>query len=112
PTAKAPTIGMNPPKKVSTASAKANGTWSTTSPIPMSTASTAETRAWVRMKPLSVFHERVATSVTCAPARAPETRRTKGRKSGPSLRKKRSEEHTSELQSRFDLVCRLLLEKK
>src|SRR5207249_9934088 len=26
--------------------------------------------------------------------------------------KGRSEEHTSELQSRFDLVCRLLLEKK
>src|SRR5438067_8091290 len=35
---------------------------------------------------------------------------------GPTIRKiidgKRSEEHTSELQSRFDLVCRLLLEKK
>src|SRR5699024_11945505 len=29
-----------------------------------------------------------------------------------SSRKLRSEEHTSELQSRFDLVCRLLLEKK
>src|SRR5699024_12046236 len=28
------------------------------------------------------------------------------------LNKLRSEEHTSELQSRFDLVCRLLLEKK
>src|SRR5207249_11372884 len=27
-------------------------------------------------------------------------------------REVRSEEHTSELQSRFDLVCRLLLEKK
>src|SRR5207249_11692603 len=27
-------------------------------------------------------------------------------------REARSEEHTSELQSRFDLVCRLLLEKK
>src|SRR5699024_12228524 len=27
-------------------------------------------------------------------------------------RRPRSEEHTSELQSRFDLVCRLLLEKK
>src|SRR5207249_10557390 len=27
-------------------------------------------------------------------------------------RSHRSEEHTSELQSRFDLVCRLLLEKK
>src|SRR5438067_5129270 len=33
---------------------------------------------------------------------------------GSSLleRRCRSEEHTSELQSRFDLVCRLLLEKK
>src|SRR5699024_12843158 len=29
-----------------------------------------------------------------------------------SGRETRSEEHTSELQSRFDLVCRLLLEKK
>src|SRR5699024_12191728 len=29
-----------------------------------------------------------------------------------SLARNRSEEHTSELQSRFDLVCRLLLEKK
>src|SRR5271170_8481479 len=29
-----------------------------------------------------------------------------------SLRNTRSEEHTSELQSRVDIVCRLLLEKK
>src|SRR5699024_11883834 len=29
-----------------------------------------------------------------------------------SLNVMRSEEHTSELQSRFDIVCRLLLEKK
>src|SRR5207249_10339169 len=28
------------------------------------------------------------------------------------VQRSRSEEHTSELQSRFDLVCRLLLEKK
>src|SRR5207249_7918788 len=28
------------------------------------------------------------------------------------VKETRSEEHTSELQSRFDLVCRLLLEKK
>src|SRR5699024_11734962 len=36
------------------------------------------------------------------------------RKSAPSFVNwlGRSEEHTSELQSRFDLVCRLLLEKK
>src|SRR5207249_10233996 len=37
------------------------------------------------------------------PARLPARRRR---------RLLRSEEHTSELQSRFDLVCRLLLEKK
>src|SRR5437868_7934722 len=30
----------------------------------------------------------------------------------PDFGDDRSEEHTSELQSRFDLVCRLLLEKK
>src|SRR5207249_12096989 len=36
-----------------------------------------------------------------------------GRSSGySSWFHSRSEEHTSELQSRFDLVCRLLLEKK
>src|SRR5207249_10290034 len=38
-----------------------------------------------------------------------ETKKGKGG-SGPDIF--RSEEHTSELQSRFDLVCRLLLEKK
>src|SRR6266513_2766313 len=43
------------------------------------------------------------TSDRCsAPSTGPRTRR-----SAP-----RSEEHTSELQSRFDFVCRLLLDKK
>src|SRR5690349_22634830 len=37
----------------------------------------------------------------------PEARADVTKKAGP-----RSEEHTSELQSRRDLVCRLLLEKK
>src|SRR6476661_9786403 len=32
--------------------------------------------------------------------------------SGPRRRARRSEEHTSELQSHLNLVCRLLLEKK
>src|SRR5207249_10000568 len=36
-----------------------------------------------------------------------------GLEPGEALQRlERSEEHTSELQSRFDLVCRLLLEKK
>src|SRR5437868_8928795 len=39
--------------------------------------------------------------IACRPGRRPA-------RSGRT----RSEEHTSELQSRFDLVCRLLLEKK
>src|SRR5437868_11801963 len=34
------------------------------------------------------------------------------KKNAAPASQKRSEEHTSELQSRFDLVCRLLLEKK
>src|SRR5438067_5719510 len=38
--------------------------------------------------------------------------RSAGRAAARGRRHRRSEEHTSELQSRFDLVCRLLLEKK
>src|SRR5699024_12869573 len=34
-----------------------------------------------------------------------------GFRAHPGSQRRRSEEHTSELQSRFDLVCRLLLEK-
>src|SRR2546422_1709546 len=36
----------------------------------------------------------------------------KNRRVGPNAQRERSEEHTSELQSRLHLVCRLLLEKK
>src|SRR5688572_32550699 len=43
-----------------------------------------------------------------APAPVPCRRPTPG----PSCRRPRSEEHTSELQSQSNLVCRLLLEKK
>src|SRR5699024_12694236 len=39
-------------------------------------------------------------------------RRTAEPRPGGGAPPARSEEHTSELQSRFDLVCRLLLEKK
>src|SRR5207249_11233491 len=46
------------------------------------------------------------------PAR-PSSRCATRSAAGPAGRRAgRSEEHTSELQSRFDLVCRLLLEKK
>src|SRR2546428_1538907 len=43
----------------------------------------------------------------------PERHELLGKRAGPLAEKLvRSEEHTSELQSRSDLVCRLLLEKK
>src|SRR5207249_8202086 len=65
----------------------------------------------------------VATRATRAGSRGCPPPRTPGARSGntrpgrrparsPGRRRTRSEEHTSELQSRFDLVCRLLLEKK
>src|SRR5207249_9318860 len=46
------------------------------------------------------------------PARGRRRAARAGRVRGARDRRARSEEHTSELQSRFDLVCRLLLEKK
>src|SRR5207249_9836281 len=46
-----------------------------------------------------------------APAR-PSSALRSSRRASLRSRSRRSEEHTSELQSRFDLVCRLLLEKK
>src|SRR5687768_18054222 len=49
---------------------------------------------------------------TCLDAETPMAREP-GRVHAPSaLQRGRSEEHTSELQSRLHLVCRLLLEKK
>src|SRR5204863_2942331 len=44
--------------------------------------------------------------------RRPRRARTRTRSSRSRLAAARSEEHTSELQSRRELVCRLLLEKK
>src|SRR2546430_7365693 len=50
-----------------------------------------------------------ATCASCTTARARRSRRSHRRTSTGPLR---SEEHTSELQSQSNLVCRLLLEKK
>src|SRR5699024_11487491 len=50
-----------------------------------------------------------ANPVTAADNPSPDNGTQPHPGSSPALR---SEEHTSELQSRFDLVCRLLLEKK
>src|SRR2546427_5178767 len=44
--------------------------------------------------------------------RSPGRRRSRQARASPCSRAQRSEEHTSELQSQSNLVCRLLLEKK
>src|SRR5207249_9622965 len=57
-----------------------------------------------------IGRERKVYSVT-AWVRRIKTRETDGDWHIEVTEEERSEEHTSELQSRFDLVCRLLLEK-
>src|SRR5207253_11117307 len=52
------------------------------------------------------------TSVGAGNAAQEALRRRAGERIGRRRRAQRSEEHTSELQSRGHLVCRLLLEKK
>src|SRR3982751_539780 len=54
------------------------------------------------------LHDALPISLRRAPLRA---RRRQKRGTGVALAGPRSEEHTSELQSRLHLVCRLLLEK-
>src|SRR5207249_11370210 len=56
------------------------------------------------------FRVRVATARRAVDR--DRNRRRLRQRGGGGRRISRSEEHTSELQSRFDLVCRLLLEKK
>src|SRR5204863_1100593 len=53
----------------------------------------------------TLFRSRITPTLKHAPCRL-------GSAGKPTTRHVRSEEHTSELQSRRDLVCRLLLEKK
>src|SRR6266513_5420441 len=61
----------------------------------------------IRRPPRSTLFPYTTLFRPCPPSRRRRGRPARGGPSGT-----RSEEHTSELQSRFDLVCRLLLEKK
>src|SRR5437870_7236210 len=56
--------------------------------------------------------ERHAQRLCCRAARSTRARRCSSIAAPQTYRSGRSEEHTSELQSRGHLVCRLLLEKK
>src|SRR2546421_8396630 len=75
-------------------------------------------RAWARSDNGLPFSHSTSWKTICPPSRIgignrlrnPSDREMSTRK--PRNAATRSEEHTSELQSRSDLVCRLLLEKK
>src|SRR2546426_2434772 len=79
-------------------------------------------RGRLRRSPESIAHRRPATrhpfphaslqAPIATQAPAPRTRRRRKRVATHSRNNLRSEEHTSELQSPCNLVCRLLLEKK
>src|SRR2546422_2161217 len=81
-------------------------------------------RSWVlassqldARKPPSLFESEYPIITSNTPPWARTVRRTSGtcirsRAISGARRRSRSEEHTSELQSRLHLVCRLLLEKK
>src|SRR5207249_7584634 len=61
----------------------------------------------------TLFRSMGGKSGTSQVRRISQAEREHGIRKGTAVPwKERSEEHTSELQSRFELVCRLLLEKK
>src|SRR5207248_3911049 len=68
---------------------------------PSAPSATASSGAMARPR---FFKSSSSSRQSCALSRAPSVK--------PSSSFLRSEEHTSELQSPYDLVCRLLLEKK
>src|SRR5207249_11763935 len=78
-------------------------------PPPCSTARSRPRRAGPTCSPP---HPGPRTAISAPPSRRPRSRSRTASTASPPAAPPRSEEHTSELQSRFDLVCRLLLEKK
>src|SRR5256885_5524635 len=60
----------------------------------------------------TLFRSRAAAAARPRVSRLPRVRAAQGGGRRARLRGPRSEEHTSELQSPCNLVCRLLLEKK
>src|SRR5699024_1877231 len=71
-----------------------------------------ENKSWEKEKFASVVKDVIETGALLNNAATEPATGSPTRGGKPETVAKRSEEHTSELQSRFDLVCRLLLEKK
>src|SRR5699024_12696127 len=67
---------------------------------------------WIEIKSLNTLSRKMLLIIRKLKRSRDMNHLISHRKIYPRTLLKRSEEHTSELQSRFDLVCRLLLEKK
>src|SRR5207249_6939928 len=66
----------------------------------------------IQILTITVSAQRNAIAGPMNPKDGMRRNKRRRRRPDPTQVLARSEEHTSELQSRFDLVCRLLLEKK
>src|SRR5689334_23405790 len=69
-------------------------------------------RYWLNVAPIRALASRSTKATTLSIARGSSVSETRSRRGRRGATSPRSEEHTSELQSQFHLVCRLLLEKK
>src|SRR3989449_8193682 len=93
-------------------------TWSHATGLPLASTATRTRCTYAgRYQPPRMSSSRVHTTLTGTPAflattTASTTKSDWGFARRPNPPPRRSEEHTSELQSRLHLVCRLLLEKK
>src|SRR5258706_10699831 len=67
---------------------------------------------WPRNAPVDGFRTCTPLSPAAMNALPPTSRNQSHKPSWSAVKRSRSEEHTSELQSLTNLVCRLLLEKK
>src|SRR5690349_23896683 len=85
--------------------------FTTTSPTEIYTLSLHDALPILTNVPLWIYHKDVGTGIELYP-RKPNTPTTNSGVAFSQDGRTRSEEHTSGLQSRRDLVCRLLLEKK
>src|SRR2546422_7625820 len=66
----------------------------------------------VKKRPEGMFSVLIQPMLAVSPRKVTSTRLRSGPRNMGWISTLRSEEHTSELQSRLHLVCRLLLEKK
>src|SRR5689334_10538483 len=107
-----PGAGATPPNASARSRSAQLSSWTTPRPVAVSTAYRSESGSSSPItdagSPFATITEETVSPTRSGPSPAVQS------ETAPPIRprNRRSEEHTSELQSQFHLVCRLLLEKK